>query len=77
MNYNPHTRPFLKKSETPGGLDKVVGLSCPVCGADMVCMVLDDFKEHPDGSATCSCPKCRSPLKQNQEGFVFLNSPPI
>ncbi len=73
--YDAHMRPCFQWQEGPlplAGLP-VIGMSCPVCNRDLLSAQCDDFKALPDGSATARCPDCRAKLRQNPEGFVFLD----
>jgi hypothetical protein len=70
--YQPQLRPALLPPDGPGHLREVVGMSCPVCKADMLSAVIADLVENPDGSAHGSCPNCHAQLRQNSQGFVFL-----
>lgn len=71
--YIPTLRPVLREKHLPPGtLPEPIGTACPVCDMSMQCMVLPNMVEHADGSATATCPRCRAPLRQNAEGFVFL-----
>lgn len=58
-------RPFLAH-------DAARGLECPVCGMSLLLMPVR-IRGEADGSATAPCPKCNAPLRQNPEGFVFLD----
>ncbi len=73
--FDPEMRPVLDWNRTPhASVPGTIGTECPVCKRSIYVMQLDDFVEHPDGSATARCSNCRAPLRQNAEGFVFLAS---
>lgn len=70
ITYDAEIRPCLDSFDQRMVRDSI-GLSCPVCHASA--LTIRDVQEHLDGSATGRCVNCHALLRQNPEGFVFLD----
>lgn len=75
MKYDAKIRPTLDPKSPLGPLcPETIGTDCPCCRHSLLAMHIDDFVEHADGSATGRCGRCKAPLRQNPEGFIFLEN---
>ena len=73
LKYDEKMKPTLDFGTNAGVMD-TIGLKCPVCGFNQMFSVQgDEFVEHEDGSATGRCSKCKVKLRQNAEGFIFVD----